>query len=133
MSRQLFRDIGGFRSHRYNHDWDFCLRALKAAEPVFVREPLYFYRLHGSNTIDESVEQASVEMRQICSDYLEWVRTGAKAAGPFAPCIANWGSIFMNEVLEGTLPLVADTAILRELVLATVTDLPPPVGTAAGE
>src|SRR5437867_3085044 len=128
MSRQLFREIEGFRKHRYNHDWDFCLRALQAAEPVFVREPLYFYRLHGSNTIDESIEQASVEMREICSDYLRWVGTGAKASGPFAPCIANWGSIFMHEVLESTLPLVVDIAILRELALANPQHLSRPVG-----
>lgn len=133
MSRQLFREIEGFRQHRYNHDWDFCLRALQAAEPVFVREPLYFYRLHGSNTIDESIEQASVEMREICSDYLRWVGTGAKASGPFAPCIANWGSIFMHEVLESTLPLVVDIAILRELALANPQHLSRPVGTATGE
>jgi glycosyltransferase involved in cell wall biosynthesis len=38
FARTLFDRIGGFRDFRYNHDWDFCLRATLIAEPVFVHE-----------------------------------------------------------------------------------------------
>jgi len=51
VERRLFEAVGGFRDYRYNHDWDFCLRAAALAEPVVVKEPLYFYRLHATNTI----------------------------------------------------------------------------------
>src|SRR5208337_4480072 len=46
FSRDLFDRLGGFRDFRYNHDWDFCLRALRLAEPRYVRARTYRYRLH---------------------------------------------------------------------------------------
>ena len=36
FSRTLFERIGPFVSLRYNHDWEFALRAVRAAEPKFV-------------------------------------------------------------------------------------------------
>ncbi|HET7097616.1 MAG TPA: glycosyltransferase, partial [Casimicrobiaceae bacterium] len=57
VARDFFASLGGFRELRYNHafhDWDFCLRAAALAEPMVVRRPLYFYRMQGANTINES-------------------------------------------------------------------------------
>ena len=56
FARSLFDRIGGFREFRYNHDWDFCLRASLVAEPVFVASAEYDYRVHASNTILESTD-----------------------------------------------------------------------------
>jgi tetratricopeptide (TPR) repeat protein len=70
VERALAEAIGGFRAYRYNHDWDFCLRALERAEPTFVRDPLYIYRLHGANTILESAERAGRESHEPVSQYL---------------------------------------------------------------
>ena len=50
-ARSLFDLLGGFRDFRYNHDWDFCLRALWQAEPLRVPAALYRYRIHSTNTI----------------------------------------------------------------------------------
>ena len=58
VARPLAEDLGGFGDFRYNHDWDFCLRALERSEPVFVSQPLYRYRLHATNTIAESSQGA---------------------------------------------------------------------------
>jgi hypothetical protein len=56
---------------RWNHDWDFALRALWLDEPVFVDEPLYAYRLHAHNTIEESSERSRDEMAASRGIYLE--------------------------------------------------------------
>ena len=47
ISRALFEELGGFSNQRYNHDWEFCLRAVALAEPVVIEIPLYRYRMHG--------------------------------------------------------------------------------------
>jgi glycosyltransferase involved in cell wall biosynthesis len=46
VARAFLDRIGGFREFRWNHDWDFALRATWLEEPVFVDAPLYAYRLH---------------------------------------------------------------------------------------
>jgi GT2 family glycosyltransferase len=70
VERALADAIGGFRAYRYNHDWDFCLRALERSEPTFVADPLYVYRLHGGNTIVESAERARQESHEPVAEYL---------------------------------------------------------------
>ncbi len=61
FSGSVFQRIGGFRDLRYNHNWDFCLRALRCADPAFGPAPTYAYRLHGSDTIDDAVHGAGRE------------------------------------------------------------------------
>ncbi len=45
--KRLWETLGGFRDYRYNHDWDFCLRAWLECEPVLVPEPIHGDRLRG--------------------------------------------------------------------------------------
>ena len=52
--KRLWETLGGFRDYRYNHDWDFCLRATLQCEPVLAPQPLYEYRVHDRNTITEA-------------------------------------------------------------------------------
>jgi hypothetical protein len=61
VEKSLFHQTGGFRPLRYNHDWDFCLRASTLSEPVFVEAPLYRYRFHGNNTISESNKKTKAD------------------------------------------------------------------------
>ena len=50
--RRAFWDrIGGLVPYKYNDDWEFCIRATRAAEPVYLPDRLFSYRFHGSNTI----------------------------------------------------------------------------------
>ena len=118
VSRSLFDSLGGFRDFRYNHDWDFCLRALKLEEPVFVPEPLYGYRLHDANTITESGERARSEARDVCAAYLEWARSELHPVNPFAPALSTWGPPFINAVLDGGMGGMLDAATLRAMALA---------------
>jgi glycosyltransferase involved in cell wall biosynthesis len=118
VARSFFDRLGGFRDFRYNHDWDFCLRAIKLEEPVYLPESLYGYRLHGSNTITESGERAFIEARTVCTEYLAWARSELHPANPFAPAVSTWGPTFINIVLDGGMGGIIDAAALRELALA---------------
>lgn len=70
VERQFFDCLGGFRDYRYNHDWDFCLRAAALAEPMVVHRPLYFYRLHENNTISESKRKVNADADKALGDFI---------------------------------------------------------------
>jgi hypothetical protein len=80
--KSLWKEVGGFSSYRYIHDWDFCLRALLRSEPVFVDEPLYLYRMHASNTISESAEKAAAESDQLIASWMERLSSDQPIANP---------------------------------------------------
>ncbi len=116
FSRALFDQIGGFRDFRYNHDWDFSLRALRLAEPRYVRERTYRYRLHAANTIAESVDQPRSEADAVLHDYLQWATTTEPADSPWAPCVANWGEMFAITVLGAGMARALAAEQLRTMV-----------------
>ncbi|EDZ68391.1 glycosyl transferase, group 2 family protein [Nitrosococcus oceani AFC27] len=54
FSRSLANRVGDFSPLRYTHDWDWALRAtLQGAIPLWIREDLLAYRVHGANTLSE--------------------------------------------------------------------------------
>ena len=67
FTRELFETVGPFRPLRYCHDWDFVLAAVLEAEPCWIAEPLYEYRLHRTNSfrsltaVGEAESRASVQ------------------------------------------------------------------------
>lgn len=61
FSRKLFERVGPFADLKYVHDWDFVLRSTLIAEPVYVAEDLYLYRLHGSNSFSQLADVAVLE------------------------------------------------------------------------
>jgi glycosyltransferase involved in cell wall biosynthesis len=110
VERALADAIGGFRDYRYNHDWDFCLRALERSEPVFVRDPLYVYRLHGANTIVESSERARRESHEPVSAYLARATSGAALGNPLAPS----GDALLSIVFARGMAALLDVGVLQE-------------------
>ncbi|MGD9944451.1 MAG: glycosyltransferase [Burkholderiaceae bacterium] len=60
--RELLDALGGFRPMIGNHDWDFILAACCLGAPAFVREPLYRYRLHATNTFSQHVLRSLIEV-----------------------------------------------------------------------
>jgi hypothetical protein len=118
VSRQLFLAVGGFRDYRYTYAWDFCLRALRVFEPVMVPLPLYNYRLHAGNDAATVAVPAGAEARTICGSYLEWACGPAVDAGEFAPCIRNFGPVFVKILFESGLAELVDVATLRGLAQA---------------
>ena len=96
FSRQLFDRVGGFADLRYNHDWDFCLRASVESEPVFVPSVQYHYRLHGANTILEPASQALAEMQRMFARFYAGAVRATQAHNPFAPLPCVWGTRFFT-------------------------------------
>ncbi len=122
FSRSLFERIGGFRDLRYNHDWDFCLRALRCAEPVFAAASTYAYRLHGSNTIDGAVHGGGrEEADRILEDYIDWGMTDRADAYPMAPSWRDWGMYFVCALIGGGIASRFEPEFLRALAESRVT------------
>jgi glycosyltransferase involved in cell wall biosynthesis len=89
--KELWRALGGFRDYRYNHDWDFCLRATLLCEPVLVPHATYEYRIHGANTITESGNAARAEWQRVLATFIECAHGQSEWPNPFAPTLDHWG------------------------------------------
>jgi glycosyltransferase involved in cell wall biosynthesis len=94
FSRRLFDRVGGFADLRYNHDWDFCLRASVESEPEFVPSVQYEYRLHGANTILETSSYALTEMQGMFARFYAHAVQAMRPRNPFAPLPCVWGTRF---------------------------------------
>ena len=122
FTRSLFDGLGGFADLRYNHDWDFCLRASLVAEPVFVPSPEYEYRLHGTNTILESAPAAKAEADAMFERFYRDALALPHASNPFAPLPAIWGARFYEQALASGHAALLPGDVLRafaDRVLAT--------------
>lgn len=101
FSRALFQRIGPFAPLRYNHDWEFCLRAVRVAEPEFVPAPTYYYRLHGSNTISGAIGDGGMnEANIMLTEYFRWASGGNVSANSLAPTMRTWGMYFVCSCLN---------------------------------
>jgi glycosyltransferase involved in cell wall biosynthesis len=110
--KRLWQALGGFRDYRYNHDWDFCLRATLLCEPVLVPHAMYEYRIHGCNTITESGDAARNEWHRVIAAFIEHAHGQSDWPNPFAPTLDNWD----GEVLA----LLGATDAIRHLPRAVI-------------
>jgi glycosyltransferase involved in cell wall biosynthesis len=116
IERDLFLSLGGFRDYRYNHDWDFCLRASALAEPVVVERPLYFYRVHAGNTISESHQRASTDADRVLGDFLGKVLSGeAESTNDLGPYWPDNRTLLLKLVFGGGEGAVVPVPLLRAL------------------
>ena len=70
--RDKFLELGGFGPFRYLHDLDYMLKAIFAGHKVqFVDQTLCDYRVHASNSIDESVHKVLFEEAWIVVKHLQ--------------------------------------------------------------
>ncbi|MEI8125536.1 MAG: glycosyltransferase [Parachlamydiaceae bacterium] len=93
FSRACYESVGLFKDLKLAHDLDFILRALIFSEPLFVREPLYCYRIHDQNTFHKVQHLKTEEFDRIYREYL----CGVFASPPKnlqAPCHWYWPSFF---------------------------------------
>jgi glycosyltransferase involved in cell wall biosynthesis len=91
--RSLFDRIGGFRPLKYCHDWDFILRAIAWAEPVYVPENLYFYRMHETNSFTQLGDVAAIETELSLGRYFQEVLSET-ITNTLAPSPSNWPGLF---------------------------------------
>ncbi|MET0442139.1 MAG: hypothetical protein ABW071_09165, partial [Casimicrobiaceae bacterium] len=95
LRKRLWEAVEGFRDYRYNHDWDFCLRAALECEPVLVAHALYDYRIHGTNTISEAGSAARSEQQRLMAGFVEHIESRSAWPNAFAPTLNNWGGDFL--------------------------------------
>lgn len=91
--RELWRRLGGFSAHRFCHDWDFLMRSVLFAEPVFVREELLRYRIHQTNSTASLRDVQEAEMADALNRYLDRA-LAAPPENPLAPAPAHWPHFF---------------------------------------
>jgi glycosyltransferase involved in cell wall biosynthesis len=115
FARPLFDRLGGFSDFRYNHDWDFCLRASLVAEPVFVPSAQYEYRIHEANTILESAIAAKHEADIMLNRFYGEALRMRSAENPFAPIPAVWGTRFFAQAFGRGHASIMPVDVLRDL------------------
>jgi glycosyltransferase involved in cell wall biosynthesis len=131
VDRELFRELGGFRDFRYNHDWDFCLRAGALAEPIAVPRLLYFYRKHESNTIGESRPKIKEEADRVLSAFLATALSNSSAwKNPLAPHAPNNRGLLLRIALGAGMGELVPVETLRSLTEQVRATPPPSLGPA---
>jgi hypothetical protein len=113
--KRSFLDKVGLRIFKYNEDWDFCLRATRLSEPVFIQDKLFNYRFHGNNTISNSGNGPLIEANAILKEYLTDALSGVDWPNYFAPSLHRWGNEFILRVLSKGLGLLIDGDTLRSI------------------
>jgi len=93
--KSLWQALGGFRDYRYNHDWDFCLRASLECEPIMVSGQFYEYRVHATNTITENRSGPRIELKRMMAEFIAYSWTKDPWPNPLAPTLANWGDDYL--------------------------------------
>jgi glycosyltransferase involved in cell wall biosynthesis len=127
IERQLFRELGGFHDYRYNHDWDFCLRAGALAEPIVVARPLYFYRKHERNTIDESRSRIKEEADRVLSEFLGVALSNSSTSkNPLAPHAPNNHRLLLRTAFNAGMGELVPVETLRSLTEEVRATLPSP-------
>jgi glycosyltransferase involved in cell wall biosynthesis/GT2 family glycosyltransferase len=120
IRRDLAREAGPFRPYRFAHDLDFLLRAVALEEPYILREALYRYRLHGSNTINAEQSLVDAECADIYADYL--VATAETCpANPMAPTLERFPATLTAFPLPGPFKAGLDSLIKAPRPEAAVT------------
>ena len=120
VERELFRALGGFRAYRGDYGWDFCLRAANLAEPVVVRDPLYFYRVDEGNTVEQLRQRVLDDADHVLRDFLARTLTGAVLCpNALAPQWPGSRRLLLREVMGevagGGLAALIPPSILRDL------------------
>ena len=93
FSRALYDRIGPFLPLKYCHDWDFVLQSLFYCEPAVVMEPLYGYRLHGSNSFSGLAHLAGIESEVVLRRFFRRGLLGG-TRNPLTPTSGNWPGYF---------------------------------------
>jgi hypothetical protein len=89
FTRTLREKVGAFSAHRFCHDWDFLMRSVLVAEPVYVPEVLLQYRLHQTNSTASLRDVQEAELSDALNRYLAAAMAGAPE-NALAPAPSNW-------------------------------------------
>lgn len=92
-NRTLLDEIGGFSPLTYCHDWEFMLRSITVAEPCYVPETTYRYRIHTANTFGSLQHLAAADSAATLASYYRRVADG-RTPNRKAPTPMNWPYVF---------------------------------------
>ena len=67
--REVFEQVGQFRSFRYVHDYDFFLRLCQRYSIEVIQESLLGYRFHATNTLAESAAASVAETAAMQAEF----------------------------------------------------------------
>jgi glycosyltransferase involved in cell wall biosynthesis len=123
VERSFFQSLNGFSNYRYNHDWDFALRALALSEPAYCDDTTYFYRFHGSNTITESAAKNRDEMNLIMRRFFHDATQVQQPKNPYYPCPAVWEHTFTREFFAGGTASALEESVVRDWVVPLLSKL----------
>ena len=117
FDRSRYNTLGGFRSLRYTHDWDFALRAARAAggKLCIAPQPLLKYRLHSHNTIREN---KAAMVFEICWCLAMHLPTCLQALKP----PLNTGNGQVSRLLHSIYTYRADAVLATLLALGIAND-----------
>ncbi len=100
FKKELVDHIGPFVPLKYCHDWDFILQSTKIAEPVFVPEPLYLYRIHPTNSFRAYQTLARFETQLVRERFFKAISI-SPPQNCLCPCPeyhAGYFEIFLSEL-----------------------------------
>lgn len=119
FSKELFKEIGPFKNLKLAHDLDFIIRSLIITEPLLIKESLYFYRLHDSNTQYQVKHLIGEEFKQIYRDYLIAV-TEKPPKNKMAPSYWYWPLNFGAMRLQLKMDKGLDSYILNPIIMEKI-------------
>ncbi len=102
FSRELYNKVGEFRNLRYCHDWDFAMQACLISEPVFVSQPLYDYRIHGTNSFSTLKVEQHLEPQIVYRNYFSACQTG-RCKNHNAPWKVNYPELFDRWIADDSI------------------------------
>ncbi len=71
MRTETFWQSGGILDYHFASDWALALRLLATKRGIYSTTPFLNYRSHSTNTINQDINQASNEVKQIFEDFLK--------------------------------------------------------------
>jgi glycosyltransferase involved in cell wall biosynthesis len=99
FERALYLEVGGFRSLKYCHDWDFILRCVLITEPIFIKTTHYCYRLHENNSFRSLGKVVKREVGIVLGSFFNAIRH-KKYSNSVAPSPINFPNEFRVHVAK---------------------------------
>jgi glycosyltransferase involved in cell wall biosynthesis len=93
FSRSILHKLGEFKDLRYGQDLEYLLNVCKHVEPYLIRDKLYYYRIHGANTITENMEAHDREISGIVRRFLQSLIVDVPD-NPLCDPFRTWGGHF---------------------------------------
>jgi len=115
-SRSLCEQAGGFRDLPHIWAWDFCMRALWLAEPVYVPSAEYRHRVApDAKAVPSTSDQGAAQVALFAAYYARACRDDCVPPNSYAPSVAHWRLHFLKAVFFAGHVLALPLAELERL------------------